>query len=145
MRTLHVKKTLHLTFNTMHNSQGSKALAREERIQQAIHAVLTAGLKGNGQPRLSLRATAALFDIPQAIFIACYAGRKCRIEAHEHQQLLSPSQESVLKEWIKSLGLRGVSLTQSAVAQYASVILAAPVTDYWVHHFRRRHPDLTVR
>ncbi|KAF5375872.1 hypothetical protein D9615_008241 [Tricholomella constricta] len=117
----------------------------EDRIQVALQAVLESGLNKNGNPVLSLRGAAEMYGVSRSRLTARYNGRKTRTEAHEQQQKLSPSQEYVLKEWIKALGRRCVPLSQGTVAQYASVIIDKPVSENWARHFRTRHPDLKVR
>jgi hypothetical protein len=117
----------------------------EARLQLALEAVLASGLKPDGQPKLGLRKAALTYNIPSSTLTARYNGRKTREESHSHQQKLTPSQELVLKEWVKSLGLRGVPLSPSSVAEYASVIISGPISKRWVYAFRKRHPDLVAR
>jgi len=77
--------------------------------------------------------------------MAWYNGCKTQVESHSHQQKLTPSQELVLKEWVKSLGLWGVPLSPSPVAEYTLVIIDGPISKKWVYAFRKRHPDLVAQ
>jgi Tc5 transposase DNA-binding domain len=73
------------------------------------------------------------------------SGGLSRKEAHNHEQLMSASQEEVLVEWIKVQGRRGVPITHTTLAQYAREIANAPVGKTWSKRFLRRHPDLKVK
>lgn len=73
------------------------------------------------------------------------SGGLSRKEAHDHEQLLSASQEKVLVEWIKVQGRRGVPMTYTTVAQYAGEIADTPVGRTWPKRFLRRHSDLKVK
>ena len=117
----------------------------EEHLQLALKAVLASGLKPNGQPKLGLQKAALTYNVPSTTLTAWYKGHKTWVESHSHQQRLTPSQELVLKEWVKSLGLWGVLLSLSSVAEYASVIINGPISTRWVYAFRKWHPDLVVR
>lgn len=88
----------------------------EDRIETALQAVLASGLNPKGQPVLSLRSAAEQFGVSHTTLTACFHGRKTRTEAHVHQQRLSPSQEEVLKAWIKAEGRRGIPMSPSTVA-----------------------------
>lgn len=77
----------------------------EERLQLGLKAVLASGLKPNGQPKLGLPKAALTYNVPSTTLTARYKGHKTQVESHSHQQRLTPSQELVLKEWVKSLGL----------------------------------------
>ena len=45
-------------------------------------------------------------------------------------------------EWVKVMGIRGVPLSMSAVAEYASAIDGSDVSVVWARKFRKRHPGL---
>lgn len=117
----------------------------EQQIQRALQALVESGLNKQGYPSLSIRKAALTYKVSLSKLTARWNGRRTRTEAHVHQQLLTPPQELVLKEWIKSLGLRGVPLSPSTVAEYAAVILGDSVSTRWVYGFRKRHPDLVAR
>ncbi|KAJ7611347.1 hypothetical protein DFH06DRAFT_1373522, partial [Mycena polygramma] len=114
-------------------------------VDEAITAVVASGTTPTGRPIFSLRAAAKQYDVATSTLTARYNGRTTRVGSHVEQQKLSPSQEAVLKEWIKVMGVRGVPLTMTAVAEYASAIVGEVVTENWARKFRRRHPDLKAR
>ncbi|KAJ7140858.1 hypothetical protein C8R44DRAFT_570228, partial [Mycena epipterygia] len=93
----------------------------------------------------SLQAAARQFDISHTTLTVRYNGRETRKEKHVEQQKLSPAQELVLKESIRVMGRRGVPLTLTAIAEYASVILDEDISVSWAWRFRDRHPDLKAR
>lgn len=126
-------------------TKADQNLAEEARIQVALQAVICSGLGSTGKPLLSLRSAAKNFDVSRSKLTARWNGRGTRAEAHATQQKLSSAQEEVLTNWIKSLARRGIPLSPSAVAEYASTILGEPVSEHWVRKFRTRHGDLKAR
>jgi hypothetical protein len=68
---------------------------------------------------LSLHSAAKQYGITKSRLTARWNGWKTRQDAHETQQKLTPAQETVLKDWIKAMGVRGVPLSLAAVAEYA--------------------------
>lgn len=117
----------------------------ETRMQEALAAVVASGLTPMGRPKLSLRAAAKQYNVPPTTLTGRYNGRTTCANGHIDQQKLTPSQENVLKDWIKVMGVRGVPLTMAAVAEYASSIVEEEVTVNWARKFRARHPDLKAR
>lgn len=117
----------------------------ERLIQSALFDIRASGLNSRGLPIFSLRRAAEKHGVGVGMLTGRYNGRKTRVKSHEHQQLLTPSQELVLVAWIKSVGHRGVPLTYASAAEYASLVANKPVSTKWVQLFRNRHPDLTVR
>ncbi|KAG2744902.1 hypothetical protein P692DRAFT_20657765, partial [Suillus brevipes Sb2] len=80
----------------------------EQTLQAALTAVLAAGINEKGLPNYSLRSAALDYKVSRTTLTARYNGRQTRLEAHAKEQKLTPSQENVLKEWIKALGRRGL-------------------------------------
>jgi hypothetical protein len=118
----------------------------EQTLQAALTAVLAAGINEKGLPNYSLRSAALDYKVSRTTLTARYNGRQTRLEAHAKEQKLTPSQENVLKEWIKALGRRGLPMSLHLVAEQASVILGGdPLSEHWARHFRTRHPDLQSR
>lgn len=117
----------------------------EDRIEFALQAVLASGLNPKGWPALSLHSAAEQFGVSHTTLTARFHGRKTCTEAHVHQQQLSPSQEEVLKAWIKAEGRRGIPMSPSTVAQTASTISSIDVSENWIERFRDRHPDLKAK
>jgi len=120
------------------------ALPQEDRIQLAINAITKAGYKHGGQ-QLSTRKAASIYQVPRSTLGDRMKGLQTRAEAHIHQQNLSPVQEGVLARWAKVLGRRGVPLTYSTLATYASEILGKPVGESWPKQFLARHTNLKIK
>ncbi|KIK92642.1 hypothetical protein PAXRUDRAFT_90410, partial [Paxillus rubicundulus Ve08.2h10] len=80
----------------------------KDNVEVALQAVLASGLNPKGQPMLSIHAAAECFGVSHTTLMACFHGQKTHIEAHVYQQRLSPSQEEVLKAWVKAEDHRGV-------------------------------------
>ncbi len=118
---------------------------KEQRIQAALGDVQASGLNSQGLPKLSIREAARRYDIPHQTLTARYNGCQSRQQAHAHQQSLSPVHEQVLKDWIKSLGRRGIPVSPGSLTQYASVISGTPISERWTRNFRKRHPDIKAR
>jgi len=132
--------------NTQLPTSDISALSKEERIQLAIAAVRDSGLKADGVTTLlSLREAARIYDVPRGTLTDRYNGVRTRAEAHEHEQLLSDSQEEVLVDWIKVMARRGIPMTASMVRDHVADIIGGPVGESWVDRFKKRHPDLKVK
>ncbi|KAJ7031848.1 DDE superfamily endonuclease-domain-containing protein [Mycena alexandri] len=97
-------------------------------LKEAVKAVTQSGLTNAGHPKFSLRAAAKHYDVPRSTLQARYNGRL--------------TGELVLKKWIGVMAKRGVPLTLTAVAEYASSILGEDVPVSWARAFRARHPGL---
>lgn len=117
----------------------------EAKLQAALQAVISSGLTSQGKPVFSLRAAAKQYDVSRSALTAQWNGRGTRAESHAHQQKLSPSQELILKEWIKVMGRRGMPLAYKAIAEHASIVVQEDVSVNWAWSFRKRHPDLKAR
>ncbi|KAF5327341.1 hypothetical protein D9619_003974 [Psilocybe cf. subviscida] len=100
-------------------------LGDEERIELAILAVHNAGLTSNGQHKLGLR--------------------RSRVEANIAQRALTPAEEEILVEWAKVMGRRGIPLTQTMIAEYASEISGKAIGLSWASRFMKRHPSLKIK
>lgn len=106
-RTAIVVSPLRTYFLTLMSSPNSTT---EAKLQEALQAVISSGLTSQGKPVFSLRAAAKQYDVSRSALTARWNGRGTRAESHAHQQKLSPSQELILKEWIKVMGRRGMLL-----------------------------------
>ena len=121
------------------------ALPQESHIQLAINAIAKAGYKPTGGQQLSTHEAARIYQVPCNTLGDRMKGLQTRAEAHINQQNLSPAQEEILVTWAKVLGRRGVPLTHSTLATYASEILGKPVGKSWPKRFLARHADLKVK
>lgn len=118
----------------------------EERIQLALAAIHSQGLRENGNPKYSLRAAATDFSVSKSTLTARYNGRQTRQAAHEKEKKLPKAAEEVLVEWIKEKGRRNIPLSPAAVAEHASSILGGTeIGESWVRRFRASHPELAAR
>lgn len=95
--------------------------------------------------KLSLRGAAKLFNVPRSTLTDRFNGKQTRREAHEHQQNLTSAQEDLLVEWAQSMGRRGIPLTPTSLAEYASHICGFDVGASWPQRFLDRHPELKLR
>jgi hypothetical protein len=121
------------------------ALPQDDRIQLAVDAIAKAGNKSCGKQRLSNRKAADIYQVPRSTLGDRMNGLRTRTEAHIDQQNLSPAEEEVLVKWAKVLGRRGVPLTHSTLATYASEIFGKPIGVSWPKRFLARHADLKVK
>lgn len=121
------------------------ALPQEDRMQLAITAIANAGHSINGTQLLSTRQAASMYQVPRSTLGDRMKGLRTRAEAHVDQQNLSLAKEEVLVKWTKVMGRRGVPLTHSTLARYASEISGKPIGESWPKRFLARHPDLKVK
>lgn len=115
------------------------SLTQEQKIQLAITAIQHSG------GTLSIRRAATDYGVPRTTLQDRMNGVLTRTAAHAHQQALTPAQESILVDWVKAQGRRGVPLTLATVTDYASDIAGKSVGESWPRRFRIRHPDLAVK
>lgn len=123
------------------------ALTEEARISLALSAYETSQARTDitERQKLSLRGAAKLFNVPRSTLTDRFNGRRTRQEAHEHQQNLTAAQEDLLVEWAQSMGRRGIPLTPTSLAEYASNICGFEVGSSWPQRFLERHPELKLR
>lgn len=119
-----------------------ESMAVEERIEYALDALVTLGVKPNGLPVYSIREASALFLVPNSTLHRRWNGGKSRQVAHKEQMKLRPGEEAALVSWIIEMGRRGIPMRNNAVALYAQKISGSEVGDIWVRRFRMRHPEL---
>lgn len=75
------------------------SLSKEARIQRALEAIAHHAERGE---EYSIRRAATDYVVPRSTLNDRYNGLRTRAEAHAHQQSLTPSQETILVEWIKA-------------------------------------------
>ena len=112
--------------------------ARELAIQSAI-ADLNAGIYP------SQRAAAAAYSLPQSTLSTRLSGSASRRSAHQHQQRLTPEQESFLVDWILEQDSNGYPPSHARAREMASRILQMngdpkPLGQRWLLHFINRNP-----
>ncbi|KAG8841380.1 hypothetical protein FRB96_007838 [Tulasnella sp. 330] len=118
----------------------------EERMEAAVEAVVSSGLKRNGKDSvLSHQAAAKEFQVDRSTLKRRCNGGKTRAEAHGGQQLVSVGAELALKEFIKAVGPRGIRVTTALMAALVYDICGKTVGKNWSYRFRGRHRDLKAR
>ncbi len=119
--------------------------SREGLLRKALAAVAASELDSRGNPKYSLRAAAKDFGIPRSTLTGRWHGAKSKKEAHVHQMHFTPEEESILIDWIRTLGHRGVPMTLSSLRDFASGALGKPVGENWASRFVKRHPEIKVQ
>jgi hypothetical protein len=92
-----------------------KAQEREIQIQKAILAIKSNQYK-------SIYAAAKALKLSEATLRCRVNGRHTRIEARQHQQLLSKNQEQTLLKWIKELTVSGYAPTHRILREVADEV-----------------------
>lgn len=118
--------------------------SRESLLRKALAAVTASGLDNHGNPKYSLRTAAKDFGVPRSTLTGRWHGAKPKKEAHDHQKHFTPEQESILVDWIRTLGRRGVPMTLSSLRDFASGALGKPIGENWASRFVSRHPEIKV-
>lgn len=131
--------------STLSPSPDILALPQEDRIQLAIKAISEAGYKPDGNPHVSVRKAASIYQVPRSTLGDRMKGLPTRAEAHADQRALSAAEEEVLVNWAKALGHRGVPLTYETLTNYAAEISGKSIGESWPKRFLARHPDLKVK
>ncbi|OAP55765.1 hypothetical protein AYL99_09917 [Fonsecaea erecta] len=113
---------------------------REARIQQAIQDLET-------RKYPSIRAAAAANDVNHATLSRRLRGTQSATLAHEREQLLSNTQEELLKRWILDLAAQGHPPSYSAVRVLAGIVNKSSggpglVGHNWLPRFLQRHPGI---
>ncbi|OCB86440.1 DDE-domain-containing protein [Sanghuangporus baumii] len=112
------------------NSGSPDPLNEEARVQEAVSAMLASGLNTENQHyHLSISQAAIRFGVSRFIIAQRLKGISDRRTAHQHQQNLSPSQETVLVEWAKSLGRCSIPLTRITLREKVEMITGHALGD----------------
>jgi hypothetical protein len=130
------------------NSEGKE---RDRQIEEAIQG------KQDGKYKTYAEA-ALILKVPQATLYARASGRRTRIQAHEHEQLLSEEEEKELPRWITQLTIAALPPKPYAVKEMAEAIRTRRIIgvndpsitrvsydaigEQWVDRFMNRHPEL---
>jgi hypothetical protein len=120
----------------------------EGRIQLALQAYRQGQFS-------SLRAAAKPYGASRTTLTRRSHGTPSRSDFTSPNRKLTPTEESVLVEWILSMDSRGMPPTKALVQQMAEILLAERVQDassikaqvgqQWVYRFITRHPELKSR
>ncbi|KAF7343027.1 DDE-domain-containing protein [Mycena venus] len=109
-------------------------LPYEKRVQLALTAI-RAGV-------MSERGACKYYRVTRETVQNRAKGVPTHTEAHAHERKLSEAKESILKEWVKVMGARGIPLSLPTIADYASELAGEDVDINWAKRFKERHPDL---
>jgi hypothetical protein len=111
----------------------------EKNISNAIDAIRMSGTNPDGSSKFSVRAAASQYGIPRSTLQGRLNGSQSRKDAHIQEQKLTPAQESLLTEWIKVKGKRGIGMTYKLINESASDICGTRVGESYAERFVNRH------
>ena len=126
--------------SAVYRRQGLKLADHEALIQEAVTGVR------EGQYRSVAHVCCELKLVDFYVTVnRWYHGRtKPRLNAHTWQQLLNPTQEKVLHNWIKFLGSIGIPLLKRTIRPKVEQLCGCKPSCKWVECFTRRNPDCTL-
>jgi Tc5 transposase DNA-binding domain/helix-turn-helix, Psq domain len=113
----------------------------EATIQQAL-ADLASGAFS------SVNAAAKAYNLTESTLRRRYHGTTTsRARARQTQQLLSPVQESLTRQWILNCEVTGYAISHAQLREFASLLSSSTggppsIGVHWVKRFLQRHPDL---
>ena len=73
-------------------------LTQAQRMELALAALITSGIKPDENPNLSIRKTAIQYEVPRSTLNDRWNGTPTCKEGHAHELLLTAGQEEVLVE-----------------------------------------------
>ncbi|KAF9441488.1 hypothetical protein P691DRAFT_799479 [Macrolepiota fuliginosa MF-IS2] len=118
-------------------------LTSEDCIQLAIQAIKCLPLLSDGTHQYKLYAPAHDYNIPWSTLTVHLNGIQTWKAAHDHECLLSPSQEVVVVvEWVKVVGRRGLPVIANMLSDHAQDICGKKPRLNWPQKFVERHADL---
>jgi hypothetical protein len=112
-------------------------LTQEDRIKLALEAHRINGI--------SLRQAARTYNVPSSTLTSRAKGVLPRRQSHQHELKLTEAHESVLEQWCKVMGRRGVPITYQMLRDHASDISGQDVGATWPKRFMMRHPGLKIK
>ncbi|KIJ34981.1 hypothetical protein M422DRAFT_262940 [Sphaerobolus stellatus SS14] len=119
------------------NEEGREVEDRELRIKEVMDAVCT------GTAR-SINAAAIQYRIPTSTLTYRLGGHSSYREGHINQQILTPAQITVLLDWCKTAGDRGVAWTRLELRQKVFDMSGCTPSDKWVTRFLERHLEVSA-
>lgn len=138
----------HKTLLCSKTTQQEQQRKEEKQLQEAVDIIQRAGFRqtpSNTYYGVSVSAVAAQLGVSYQTLRRRLAGVKSRSEGQEIRMKLTRAQETILVEWIKSLGHRSVPWTPQIIREKASLIAGVYIGIGWVYRFLPRHPDLKSR
>jgi len=115
-------------------------LPYEERFNLAIQAIQLSQVP-------SIRAAAALYDVPETTLKDRLRGRVARKDAQINNRKLSPTEEQALLQRIASMDERGMPPTLPFIRRMADLLLSERIPDssvgkHWITRFVDRHDEI---
>jgi helix-turn-helix, Psq domain len=115
---------------------------QEARIIMAMEAIRTS-------KKMSRRAAAKLYNIPESTLRDRLAGRSSRLETRPNSHKLTKIEEEVIVRYILDMDTRGFAPRLAGVEDMANYILKSHggqrVGKLWAHRFAQRCPELKTR
>ena len=115
---------------------------KEARVILALEAI-------RNDEKLSLRAAAKLYDIPESTLRSRRAGISARRDTTPNSRRLTDSEEKAIIQFVLELDSRSFPPRLRSVEDMANQLLpvrdAPPVGKLWVHNFVKRQPELRTR
>jgi hypothetical protein len=116
--------------------------SKEARLFLALEAL-------NNDERLSIRATAKLYNVPEATIRHRRNGRPARRDIPANSRNLTDLEEQTIVQYVLELSSRAFPPRLSGVEDMANQLLrvrdAPPVGKRWAHNFVKRQPELRTR
>ena len=116
--------------------------SKEARLLLALEAI-------QNNTKLSIRAAAKLYNIPEATLRHRRAGRTARRDLPANSRRLTDSEEKAVVQYILELAARSFPPRLCGVEDMANQLLrvrdASPVGKLWAHNFVKRQPELRTR
>ena len=88
-----------------------------------------------------------MYNVPPSTLTSRAKGVLPQRQSHQHELKLTEAHESVLEQWCKVMGHRGVPITYQLemLRDHASDISGQDVGATWPKHFMMRHPGLKIK
>ena len=116
--------------------------SKEARLLLALEAI-------QNDKKLSIRAAAKLYNVPEATLRHRRAGRTARRDTPPNSKKLTQSEEEAVVRYILELDSRSFLPRLRGVEDMANQLLrvrdAPPVGKLWAYNFVKRQPELRTR
>jgi hypothetical protein len=124
-------------------AKGGSARRREYTQKDLEDAV--AACDPRNPNRISITKAVQRFGVPKTTIRNRILGAINCSDAHKAEQTLSPEEETVLANYCKLRGYRGVPLGKQEIIKLATELCGRKVGTNWIYGFQRRHPELKFR
>lgn len=123
---------------------GNKNVVANDYTEEQVNKALM-DYKNGDLAALTIEKAADKHKVPIGVLKSRLKGSKSPRAAHGFQQNLSPPQELVLVQYIKSKGWRGEPLDNKHIVDVANAISGKEMGTRWIYNFKSRHIDLKSR